>query len=111
MTRVEKRLRTEEGLVVAACRDEALLLCAGAGVCNAGLITIMASADAFAARLAASTQHAAELSTLQIRQLATSLADMQQIRTVRTADVGARSVSQVRQEPAPSAFYGAPVVT
>ena len=51
MTREEKRLRTEEGLAVAACRDDALLLCAGAGVCNAGLITIMASADAFAAEI------------------------------------------------------------
>lgn len=111
MTREEMRSRADEGRAVAACRDEALLLCAGPGVCNAGLITIMASADAFAARLAASTQHAAELSTLQIRQLAASLSDMQQVRTVRSADVGVRSVSQVRQEPAPSAFYGAPVVT
>ena len=52
----------------AACRDDLLVLCGGAGVCNASLITIMASADAFAARLAASSQHAAELSTLPERR-------------------------------------------
>ncbi|GLK49875.1 hypothetical protein GCM10017620_28490 [Brevundimonas intermedia] len=96
------------------CRDESLLLCAGAGLCQASLITIMASADAFAARLAASTLQAAELATLQTRYLAASLAEMQTLRAaapvVAPAALAAHAVSQVRQDP-PSAFYGAPVVT
>jgi hypothetical protein len=93
----------------AACRDDLLVLCGGAGVCNASL---MASADAFAARLAASSQHAAELSTLQLRQLATSLAEMQPMRAARAADMGVRAVSQTHaQAPSPSPMYGAPVVT
>ncbi|MEC8457269.1 MAG: hypothetical protein VXZ43_10195, partial [Pseudomonadota bacterium] len=71
---------------------------------------IMASADAFAARLAASSQHAAELSTLQLRQLATSLAEMQPMRVARGADMGVRAVSQTHAQ-APSPMYGAPVVT
>ncbi|MBA4806081.1 hypothetical protein [Brevundimonas sp.] len=108
MTREEKHIREDERLE--RCRDDTLLFCAGAGVCNAGLITLMASADAFAARLAASTQYASELSTLQLRQLALSLADMQPSRTARTTEVGVRSVSRVTREPS-SAFYGAPVVT
>jgi len=108
MTREERHFRKEERRE--ECREDALLLCAGAGVCNAGLITILASADAFAARLAASTQHASELSALQIRQLALILSDMQSPGVSRTTEVGVRSVSQVTREPS-SAFYGAPVVT
>lgn len=111
MNRDARRKSLEDRLALAtARRDENLLLCAGAGVCNAGLITIMASADAFASRLAASSQTAAELSTLSIRQLALSLAEMQPVRATRSADVGVRAVSQTRQD-TPSAFYGAPVVT
>jgi hypothetical protein len=94
----------------AAVREEEALMCAGAGVCQAALITIMASADAFAARLAASSQAAAELSTLQIRQLALSLTEMQTARVARAVDVGAHVRSEARQEARYSA-YGAPVVT
>lgn len=90
--------------------EEVLLVCGVGGVCNAGLITLLAAADAFAARLATSHQHAAELSALHIRHLATSLADAQPTRSVKAVDVGVHSTSQVRRE-APSAFYGAPVVT
>lgn len=106
MTREDGRTRTEARLDA-----DLMLVCGGAGVCNAALITLLASADAFAARLASSTQFAAELSTLQIRQLSTSLADLQPPRAPKTVDVGVRATSQVRQEPQPSAFYGAPVVT
>jgi hypothetical protein len=110
-TRREKREDRREHDV---CRDESLLLCAGAGLCQASLITIMASADAFAARLAASTLQAAELATLQTRYLAASLAEMQTLRAASAVGVGlaapaaaAHAVSQVRRD----AFYGAPVVT
>jgi hypothetical protein len=111
MTPEDRRARTEARLDADLCREDMLLVCGGAGICNAALITLLASADAFAARLASSTQVAAELSTLQIRQLATSLAELQPSRSYRSVDVGVRSTSQVRQEPQPSAFYGAPVVT
>lgn len=107
MTQEEKR--SAKATASAPCRDDLLVLCGGAGVCNASLITIMASTDAFAARLAASSQHAAELSTLQLRQLATSLAEMQPMRT-RAADMGVRAVSQTHTQAA-SPMYGAPVVT
>lgn len=106
MTREDRRAKTEARLDA-----DLVLTCGGTGVCNAALITLLASADAFAARLASSTQFAAELSTLQIRQLATSLADLQPPRALKSVDVGVRSTSQIRQEPQPSAFYGAPVVT
>jgi hypothetical protein len=110
-TRREKR---EDRREPDFCREEPLLLCAGAGLCQASLITIMASADAFAARLAASTLQAAELATLQTRYLAASLAEIQPLRAAPAvaapAGMAAHAVSQVRQDP-PSAFYGAPVVT
>jgi hypothetical protein len=114
-TRHEKR---EDRRAHDVCREEPLLLCAGAGICQASLITIMASADAFAARLAASTLQAAELATLQTRYLAASLAEMQPLRAAAPVGVGlaapaamaAHAVSQVRQE-APSAFYGPPFLT
>ncbi|NBB65604.1 hypothetical protein GVN18_40790 [Pseudomonas sp. ODNR1LW] len=91
--------------------DEEVLLCAGAGVCQAALITIMASADAFAARLAASSQAAAELSTLQMRQLALSLTEMRPTRSPVVDVVGTHVRSETRQQTRDSAFYGAPVVT
>ena len=108
----QEETRSADARTSAASRDDILVLCGGAGICNASLITIMASADAFAARLAASSQHAAELSTLQLRQLATSLAEMQPMRAARAADMGVRAVSQTHaQAPSPSPMYGAPVLT
>ena len=105
MSQDSRRERRAER-ATAAVREEEVLLCAGAGVCQAALITLMASADAFAARLAASSQAAAELSTLQIRQLALSLTEMQTTRVARTVDVRSES-RQATTTPA----YGAPVVT
>jgi hypothetical protein len=105
MSQDSRRERRAER-ATAAVREEEVLLCAGAGVCQAALITLMASADAFAARLAASSQAAAELSTLQIRQLALSLTEMQTTRVARTVDVRSES-RQATTMPA----YGAPVVT
>ena len=84
---------------------DVLLLSTGAGIANAGLITMMASADAFAARLLASTHHAAELSTLQMRNLSTSLADLSVARSERTA-AATGFVMGAQQLPP-----GAPVVT
>ncbi|WP_395943764.1 hypothetical protein [Brevundimonas sp.] len=104
----EEKIARQRARAAHAAAD--LYLCAGAGVCNASLITLLASADAFAARLQASTFHSAELSTLQLRQLAVSLADLQPAPKSRARDVGVSAVSRMERETF-SPVHGAPVVT
>lgn len=107
-------IRSDEVIEAAVCAAaeplgrDGLLFFAGAGVCHAGLITLMASADAFSARLTASVHHASELSTLHMRQLALSLADMQPQRRERSVtDLSVRSTSSRTTSYPP----GYPVVT
>lgn len=79
---------------------EMVALLAGAGVVGAGVAGLLASADAFNARLAAASQHSAQLSTLQIRSLANCLADLRSPPT-----------SYVRRTVRRTLPPGAPVVT
>ena len=77
---------------------------ASAGVAGAGLSLLMASSDAFAERLATSNRHSAELAALQIRSLATCLADLRPAPQARSAQF----TTKTRNRALPP---GAPVVT
>ncbi|MBW8813068.1 MAG: hypothetical protein JF588_06545 [Caulobacterales bacterium] len=81
-----------------------LLLCAGAGVMGTTLVAMVGASDALVTRLMNSVRHSNELSTVQIRNLAQSLAEMQAPRPLASSTTRVRETTSVL----PS---GAPVVT
>lgn len=104
---IETGVRTARVACAAGCGD-ALLYCAGAGVMQASLISLLASADAFSARLQYATQQTAQLQMLQLQSLSTSIADLQRAPARAAVAAAATHVSPPRER---LYEYGAPVVT
>ncbi|NBB17296.1 hypothetical protein GVN21_18185 [Caulobacter sp. SLTY] len=87
---------------------DALAMLCGASVSNAGLVTLLSSADAFAARLLTANQTQAALHTLQVQALTNALVDLRaprEVREVRTAAAVGYAAGANSLPP------GAPVVT
>jgi hypothetical protein len=83
-----------------------LLLCAGAGVMGATVAAMVGASDALVTRLLNSVRHSNELSAVQIRNLALSLAAMQP-----TPPRPLTSTTKVRETTTSVLPPGAPVVT
>lgn len=86
---------------------DALAMLCGASVSNAGLVTLLSSADAFAARLQTANQTHAALHTVQVQALTNALIDLRTPRPVRTATAAAVGYAAGAHSTPP----GAPVVT
>jgi C4-dicarboxylate transporter len=84
---------------------DALTMLCGASVSNAGLVTLLSSADAFAARLQTANQTQQALHTLQVQALTNALVDLRAPREVRTAAAVGYAMGAQSTPP------GAPVVT
>ncbi|HYE47476.1 MAG TPA: hypothetical protein VEA44_17050 [Caulobacter sp.] len=84
--------------------DSLTMLC-GASISNAGLVTLLSSADAFAARLQTANQAQAALHAVQMQALTNALVDLRAPREVRTAAAVGYAAGQLSTPP------GAPVVT
>ena len=84
--------------------DSLAMLC-GASISNAGLVTLLSSADAFAARLQTANQTQAALHTVQMQALTNALVDLRAPREIRTAAAVGYAAGASSLPP------GAPVVT
>ena len=101
-----------EPVAGAAALADTLLLCLGAGVLNASLITMMSSADAFAARLANATHQSHALSAAQLQHFSSSLNDHGAARAIASSDrMVATSDMEAFRAGAAAAQHGMPVVT